>query len=65
MRYIHKKTGNPYRIVTDKFMFKQDGKWIKNLVLYETLYDNPDGKYFARTREDFNKNFEIIENENK
>lgn len=60
MKYIHKKTGNPYKVVTDKFMFKQDGKWIKNLVLYETFYDNHDGKYFARTREDFNENFEIV-----
>lgn len=42
MKIIHKKTGNLYKIVTDKFMFKQGGKWIKNLILYEALYDNPD-----------------------
>jgi hypothetical protein len=58
---IHKKTGNLCKIVTDNFMFKQDGKWIKNLVLYEALYDNPDGKYFARTKEDFEEHFEIVE----
>ena len=58
---IHKKTGNLYKIVTDNFMFKQDGKWLKGLVLYEALYDNPDGKYFARTKEDFEEHFEIVE----
>ena len=56
-RYIHTKTGNPYTVVTDNFMFKQNGKWIKNLVLYRTQYDNPDGEFFARTKEDFEANF--------
>lgn len=59
MKAMHKKTGKPYKIITDKFMVKQNGVWIKNLVLYETLYDNPDGKYFARTKEDFEEHFEI------
>lgn len=58
---MHKRTGNLYRVVTDNFMFKQNGVWIKNLILYECLYDNPDGKYFARTKEDFFENFEIVE----
>jgi hypothetical protein len=58
--YRHKKTGNLYKIVSDNFMFKQDGKWLKGLVLYEALYDNPDGKYFARTKEDFDEHFEIV-----
>lgn len=35
---------------------------IKNYTnLYEALYDNPDGKYFARTKEDFEEHFEIME----
>lgn len=58
MKVIHKRTGKLYRVISNHFMFKQNGKWIKNLVLYETLYDNPDGKYFARTKEDFEENFE-------
>ena len=56
--YVHKKSGKRYRLVTDNFMFKQNGQWLKGLVLYETLYDNPDGKYFARIKEDFEENFE-------
>lgn len=56
-RYIHTKTGNEYSLITDKFMFKQNGAWLKDLVLYKTEYDNPDGEYFARTKEDFFANF--------
>lgn len=57
-RYIHKKSGNPYTLITNNFMFKQDGEWIRGLCLYKTEYDNPDGEYFARTKEDFEANFE-------
>lgn len=57
MVYIHKKTNNPYKLITDKFMFKQNGVWIKELCLYKALYNNPDGQYFARTRKDFFENF--------
>ena len=56
-KYIHKKTGNPYSLV-DKTMFKLNGEWIKELVLYKTEYYNPDGEYFVRTKEDFYNNFE-------
>ena len=38
-------------------MFKDNGTWRRELCLYKTEYHNPDGKYFARTREDFYKNF--------
>ena len=55
--YIHKKTGNRYCKVTDNFMFKENGKWKRGLVLYKTIYWNPDGEYFARTKEDFENNF--------
>ena len=57
--YIHKKTGKPYALITDKFMFKEDGIWKKDLCLYQALYDNLDGKYFARTKEDFSNSFEL------
>jgi hypothetical protein len=60
-KVIHKKTGKPYKVITDNFMFKQNGKWIKNLILYQTLYDNPDGEFFARTKEDFDENFVLSE----
>ena len=56
--YIHKKTGNRYCITTDNCMFKENGEWKKNLVLYKTMYFNPDGEYFVRTKEDFENNFE-------
>ena len=59
-RYIHKRTGNPYSLVTDNFMFKDNGSWIRGLILYKTEYDNPDGEYFARRPEDFYKNFEKV-----
>ena len=60
-RYIHIKTGNPYSLVTDNFMFKDNGEWRRGLCLYKTEYYNPDGEYFARTREDFDKNFKPID----
>ena len=59
-RYIHKKTGNQYTLITDNFMFKDNGEWRRGLCLYKTEYKNPDGEYFARTKEDFFENF--IEN---
>ena len=59
-KYIHIKTGNPYSLVTDNFMFKQNGELIRGLILYQTEYDNPDGKYFAREPEDFYKNFKKV-----
>lgn len=59
--YRHKKTGKPYLVITDNLRFKQDGKWFEGLVLYQTLYQNPDGMYFARTKEDFEENFEKVE----
>lgn len=56
-RYIHIKSMNPYTLITDNFMFKDNGEWRRGLCLYKTEYNNPDGEYFARTREDFEKNF--------
>ena len=57
-KFIHKKTGKPYSLITENFMFKDNGEWRRGLILYQTLYDNPDGKFFARTPEDFFENFE-------
>ena len=59
-KFIHKKTGKPYGLVTENFMIKENRKWRRGLILYQTLYDNPDGKFFARTPEDFFENFEEI-----
>lgn len=63
--FIHKRTGNHYRVVTDNLMVKEDGEWIKGFVLYETLYNNPDGRYFVRTRDDFDNNFVQYSKNNK
>ena len=60
-RYIHIKTGNPYTLITDNFMFKDNGVWRRGLCLYKTEYNNPDGEYFARTKEDFEENFKLDE----
>lgn len=62
-KYIHKKTGRLYRMVTDNFMIKENGEWRRGFILYETLYDNPDGRFFARTPEDFYENFEEVKEE--
>lgn len=68
--FIHKKTGNHYRLVTDNFMYKEPDpetgelNWTRGLILYETLYKNPDGRFFARTPEDFYANFEPATEEN-
>jgi hypothetical protein len=56
-RYFHLKTGKPYELITDNHMVKLNGEWIKGLVLYEAKYNNPDGYYFARTKEDFDEHF--------
>ena len=56
-KYIHTKTGKPYSVVTEHAMFKLDGVWVKDLVIYQTEYENPDGKYFIRTKEDFDAHF--------
>ena len=58
-KYIHKKTGKLYRLLTDNLMIKEEYKgWKGGLVLYKALYPNPDAKFFARTPEDFFSNFE-------
>ena len=59
-KYIHKKTGKPYSLITDNFMFKQNGEWLRGLILYKTEYNNPDGEYFARIKEDFFTNFDEV-----
>ena len=64
-KFRHIKTGNLYSLVTDNFMFKDQGEWRRELCLYKTEYYNPDGEYFARTREDFYENFKPIDNEIK
>jgi len=48
-------------MVTDNFMFKENGEWRRGLILYHTEYENPDGEYFARTPEDFYANFKEVE----
>ena len=61
MKRYTQKTGNPYSLVTYNFMFKDNGEWRRGFCLYKAEYYNPDGEYFARIREDFDKNFKPID----
>lgn len=64
-KYIHTKTGKPYTLITDNFMFKENGEWRKGLILYHAEYENHDRQYFARTPEDFYQNFKEAEESNE
>ena len=33
-KFIHKKTGKPYGLITENFMFKDNGEWRRGLILY-------------------------------
>jgi hypothetical protein len=52
--------GKEYRIVHFVKM-KVNGDWVDG-VLYEAMYLNPDGRYFVRTKEDFDLLFNIRKN---
>lgn len=56
-RYFHKKTGKPYTLITDKLPVKENRQWRYDFCLYKAEYENPDGPYFVRTKEDFFENF--------
>ena len=58
--YKHIKTGKIYSLITDNFMFKDNGVWREGLILYKAEYDNPVGEYFAREADDFYKKFEKL-----
>lgn len=58
--YKHKSSGKLYRVVNNEAMVKMDGKWTKYMVIYTPLYKCPDGYYFVRTIEDFDKHFEMV-----
>lgn len=60
-KYRHKKTGKLYSLVQERFLIKENGQWRDNFVLYKAEYENPDGPYFSRTKEDFFENFEEVE----
>lgn len=47
----------PYK-VNNHCKAKIDGKWI-NCVVYECLYENPDGQVWIRTGEEFYKLFQL------
>ena len=49
--YTHIKTGRPYTLITNNFMFKEPHRdangelkyeWRRGLCLYKTEYENPD-----------------------
>ena len=58
--YRHKKNGMLYSLITDNFMMKENGIWKRGLYLYKAEYHNTDGLFFARTKEDFEANFEEV-----
>lgn len=55
-KFQHNKTGKLYELAQDPCKVKQNGIW-SDFILYKALYDNPDGPYFVRTKEDFYNNF--------
>lgn len=50
--YRHNKKGNQYRV---HFVAKHS-ETLEELVVYEALYDNPDGKYWVRPSKMFAEN---------
>lgn len=54
MRYYFK--GKKYKKLV-KSKIKLDGTW-QDIVIYKSMYFHPDGKVWARLKEDFYKNFE-------
>lgn len=53
--YYHK--GKPYRIIKHSKV-KIEGVW-KECIIYEAMYDNPDGNIWVRLKEDFENNFKL------
>lgn len=58
--YYHK--GKPYRIISYNKV-KIDEQW-KDCIIYECMYDNPDGSTWVRTKDDFDKNFTLVSENN-
>ena len=48
-KYIHSKTGNPYRVIG----VGKHSETLEEMVVYEALYDNPDGKIWIRPVKSF------------
>ena len=53
--YIHSKTGNLYKV---HFIAKHS-ETLEEMVVYESLYDNKESKYWVRPLADFQKEVEI------
>ena len=47
--YIHSKTGNPYQVIA----VGKNCETLEEMVVYEALYDNPDGKIWIRPLKSF------------
>lgn len=56
---IYTYKGKKYRIFAESKM-KIDGKW-KDCIIYQTLYFNQDGWIWVRTKEEFFKLFEELD----
>lgn len=54
---VYKFKDKPYRII-EKSKIKLNGIW-EDVIIYECLYDNPDGMHWVRLIEDFYTNFKV------
>lgn len=55
--YRNKKNGKNYQIM-GLSKVKIDGNW-EECVIYNCLYDNPEGMIWVRLKEDFEDKFEV------
>jgi len=58
MENIYEYKNKKYRIFSESKM-KLDGVW-EDCIIYQTLYHNPDGWIWVRTKEEFFKLFTVV-----
>ena len=58
-KYIHSKTGNLYKVIA----IGKHSETLEEMVVYEALYDNPDGKIWIRPVKSFTE--EVVINGKK
>lgn len=58
-RYIYK---NKIYCIFKETKMKIDGNWV-DCVIYQTLYNNPDGEFWVRSKEEFFKLFKELQND--
>jgi hypothetical protein len=48
-KYVHSKTGNPYKVIA----VGKHSETLEEMVTYEAMYENPDGKVWIRPLKSF------------